>query len=94
MTSRYEAEFDHGEFCVDLDLATTDVVAVMCDACKKGVSFIIILMIYNIFLVQIPCINMCCPHGHAYEKNLNDCKNVEGGLSYNPVLWDHNDKVF
>ena len=94
MTSRYEAEFDHGEFCVDLDLATTDVVAVMCDACKKGVSFIIIVMIYNVFLVQIPCINMCCPHGHAYEKNLNDCKKVEGGLSYNPVLWDHNDKVF
>jgi len=53
-------------------------VSVMCDACKKG----------------IPCINMCCPHGQAYEKNPNGCIKVEDGFSYDPVLWDHNDKVF
>ena len=45
-------------------------------------------------VVQIPCINMCCPHGHAYLGNTGECKKVEGGLSYNPVLWDHKDKVF
>ena len=37
VTSRYEAEFDHGEFCVDVDIKNSGVVAVMCDACKKGV---------------------------------------------------------
>ena len=48
---------------------------------------------------------MCCPHGHAFEKNpefdsydynshSHKCKKIEGGLSYNPVLWDHNDNVF
>ena len=36
-TSRYEAEFDHGEFCVDVDIDNNGTVAVMCDACKKGV---------------------------------------------------------
>ena len=38
VTSRYEAEFDHGEFCVDRDVKSNDIVAVMCNACKKGVS--------------------------------------------------------
>ena len=38
ITSKYEAEFDHGEFCIDTEVRTGDVVAVMCDACKKGVS--------------------------------------------------------
>ena len=51
---------------------------------------------------------MCCPHGHAFKDNPDYdyyssydpesppsmCKKKEGGLSYNPVLWDHNDKVF
>eukprot|EP00092_Neocalanus_flemingeri_P030860 GFUD01033514.1.p1 GENE.GFUD01033514.1~~GFUD01033514.1.p1 ORF type:complete len:712 (+),score=129.88 GFUD01033514.1:89-2224(+) len=88
VTSRYEAEFDHGEFCVDRDIETHDIVAVMCDACKQG----------------IPCINMCCPHGHAFVDNpdfdyddynspFKFCQKKKG-LSYNPVLWDHNDKVF
>ena len=38
VTSRYEAEFDHGEFCIDRDVKSMDIVAVMCNACKKGVS--------------------------------------------------------
>jgi hypothetical protein len=38
VTSRYEAEFDHGDFCIDREVETGGVVAVMCDACKKGVS--------------------------------------------------------
>ena len=37
---------------------------------------------------------MCCPHGQANEINPNGCRKVEGGLSYNPVFWDYNDKVF
>ena len=37
VTSRYEAEFEHGEFCVDVDTKSSGVVAVMCDACKQGV---------------------------------------------------------
>lgn len=48
---------------------------------------------------------MCCPHGHAFEENpdydYDDydsphtiCKKKDGGVTYNPVLWDHNDKVF
>ena len=37
VNSRYEAEFDHGEFCVDIDAENNSIVAVMCDACKKGV---------------------------------------------------------
>ena len=41
MTSRYDPEYEHGEFCVDVDMETNGVVAVMCDACKKGVSFLI-----------------------------------------------------
>ena len=39
VTSRYETEFDHGEFCVDRDVKSKDIIAVMCDACKKGVSY-------------------------------------------------------
>ena len=39
VTSRYEAGFDHGEFCVDRDVKSNDIVALMCDACKMGVSF-------------------------------------------------------
>ena len=38
VTSRYEAEFDHGDFCVDRDVESSGVVAVMCDACKMGVG--------------------------------------------------------
>ena len=38
VTIRYEAEFDHAEFCVDVDMATAGVVGVMCNACKKEVS--------------------------------------------------------
>jgi hypothetical protein len=48
---------------------------------------------------------MCCPHGHAFDNNpdydYDDynspprvCKKKDGGLNYDPVLWDHNDKVF
>ena len=48
---------------------------------------------------------MCCPHGHAFPNNpdvdyddpdspFSLCEKKEGGLSYDPVLWDHNDKVF
>ena len=36
---------------------------------------------------------MCCPHGQAFKDNLK-CGNVEGGLNYDPKLWDNNDKVF
>ena len=45
VTSRYEAEFDHGEFCVDTD-QDERVVAVMCDACKQGViSYTVYILI-------------------------------------------------
>ena len=43
VTSRYQAEFDHGEFCVDTELESGNIVAVMCDACKKGVSCFVLL---------------------------------------------------
>ena len=36
---------------------------------------------------------MCCPHGQAFKDNLK-CGNVEGGLNYDPKLWDNNEKVF
>ena len=49
VTSRYEAEFEHGEFCVDVDKENTGVVGVMCDACKKGVSFILIFESFVIY---------------------------------------------
>ena len=38
MASRYEAGFEHGDFCIDQVKGGGRVVAVMCDACKKGVS--------------------------------------------------------
>ena len=37
---------------------------------------------------------MCCPHGHLFNRNQRKCIKLEGGLSYNPMLWDHKDKVF
>ena len=52
VTSRYEAEFEHGEFCVDVDVKNSGVVAVMCDACKKGVCiaciFFALVTIYSL----------------------------------------------
>jgi len=90
VTSRYQAEFDHGEFCVDTELESGNIVAVMCDACKKG----------------IPCINMCCPNGHAFVENpdyeydyenpvpYKICQEKLGGLDYNPLLWDHNGQQY
>ena len=33
VTSRYESEFDHGDFCIDREVKTGAVMAVMCDAC-------------------------------------------------------------
>ena len=53
VTSRYEAEFDHGEFCVDTVEDTASVVAVMCDACKKGVRVRLHLLSTN-FDLDIP----------------------------------------
>ena len=109
VTSRYEAEFDHGDFCIDREVMSGGVVAVMCDACKKGVSSFTFLrlVVTTLILFQIPCINLCCPHGYAFLDNpdYDDedydysippkiCKKKEDGLNYNPTLWDHNDKVF
>ena len=54
VTSRYEAEFEHGEFCVDVDKENTGVVGVMCDACKQGVSLIIIFELFVIYFYLDP----------------------------------------
>ena len=43
VTSRYEAEFDHGDFCIDREVASGFVVAVMFYACKKGVAIFLFL---------------------------------------------------
>jgi len=50
ITTRYEADFPHGQFCVEYGDTTESIVAVMCDPCKGS---------------ELTCISLCCPHGHA-----------------------------
>jgi len=50
VTTRYEAEFTHGQFCVEFGNSSDVIVAVMCNPCTAK---------------KLPCISLCCAHGHA-----------------------------
>ena len=76
---------------------------------ERGSNFsFLILLVTTLILCQIPCIHLFCPYGYAFFDNpdydYDDdydydtppkiCKKKEDGVNYNPMLWDHNDKVF
>jgi len=85
ITTRFEADFQHGQFCVEYGNTTKSIVAVMCNPCRGS---------------EVTCISLCCPHGHAMLQG-GECQARPGGAAVAPkevwsakeqrlVAWERN----
>ena len=68
VTTRYGQHFQHGKFCVETTTTGT-IVAVMCNPCGGKVRILSRACSKPVYLSQVQCIHLCCPHGQAFLPN-------------------------
>ena len=94
-------ELRHSEFCVDS--TQNGLVAISCPACTpvshedwSRAGSLKLMLIY--YVQEHPCVNLCCPHGHALLQDPEDPEYeacavpTEGNNSTSPEFWDEHDR--
>ena len=94
-------ELPHSEFCVDA--TPNGLVAISCPACttvsQEGLGRAGSLnIIFSCCVQEHPCVNLCCPHGHALLEDPEDpgyeacAVPTEGSSNTSPEFWGEHDR--